>query len=256
METQSKINFCTQWRSQKGYLANSPGVMRIMENALLSQEVCIPHASVAVEVGTFCGQSTLFLRELLDKHTRRDVELHTIDTFEGSPEHRAPGSAHYIEELAQDKDWLYKQATDGLREHGYLNLGLAAGTPAGEKDRVLIHRKPSVEAAESFADASVNLVYIDGDHNYESVLADIGAFWSKLAINGVMLGDDFTVGWSGVVMAVLDLFAGMVAVDGNCWYVVKTEENAKRYPSSARKPPEQKKSAANEVAVKAAVRKM
>jgi hypothetical protein len=48
-------------------------------------------------------------------------------------------------------------------------------------------------------------VYIDGDHTYEGVTADLGAFWPLIRAGGCLAGDDYEVeGWwkDGVTRAV------------------------------------------------------
>lgn len=49
----------------------------------------------------------------------------------------------------------------------------------------------SVNAAEQFEDDSIDLVYIDGDHNYESVSADIEAWYPKVKPGGIISGHDY-----------------------------------------------------------------
>jgi len=59
--------------------------------------------------------------------------------------------------------------------------------------RARIVRQKSVEAASSFANHSFDLIYIDGDHTYEGLLADINAWWDKVNHQtGIICGDDFS----------------------------------------------------------------
>ena len=59
--------------------------------------------------------------------------------------------------------------------------------------RAKIVRQKSVEAASSFANHSFDLIYIDGDHTYEGLLADINAWWDKVNHQtGIICGDDFS----------------------------------------------------------------
>ncbi|HEY5049189.1 MAG TPA: class I SAM-dependent methyltransferase [Rhizomicrobium sp.] len=61
----------------------------------------------------------------------------------------------------------------------------------GSTATVSIVRKPSIDAAKSFPDASLDWVYIDGDHSFEAVLGDLRAWMPKLRRGGVLAGDDF-----------------------------------------------------------------
>jgi len=56
---------------------------------------------------------------------------------------------------------------------------------------VFFHRTTSVGAAHSFDDGSLDVVYIDADHKWWSVVQDLAAWWPKVRPGGVMLGHDF-----------------------------------------------------------------
>jgi hypothetical protein len=74
-------------------------------------------------------------------------------------------------------------------------------------NRVVIHRITSTEAAEQFADECFDWVYIDGNHLYEYVSADLEGFARKVRPGGFLSGDDYgRVGWweDGVTRAVND----------------------------------------------------
>ena len=49
--------------------------------------------------------------------------------------------------------------------------------------------------------ARAELVHIDAAHEYDDVKEDIRLWWEIVKDGGVMLGDDFQSGWSGVVRA-------------------------------------------------------
>ena len=49
----------------------------------------------------------------------------------------------------------------------------------------------SVSAAKQFTDHSLDFVYIDADHSYESCLADINAWHPKIRVGGILSGHDY-----------------------------------------------------------------
>jgi len=49
----------------------------------------------------------------------------------------------------------------------------------------------SVSAAQQFDDRSLDFVYIDADHSYESCLADIDAWHPKVRVGGILSGHDY-----------------------------------------------------------------
>lgn len=65
----------------------------------------------------------------------------------------------------------------------------------------VVHAK-SVEAAATYAEQSVDVVYIDADHEYESVSADIDAWLPKVRSGGFIGGHDYHDGFLGVRRAV------------------------------------------------------
>jgi hypothetical protein len=57
--------------------------------------------------------------------------------------------------------------------------------------------------AQQFEDNSVDFVYLDADHTYESVKAEIKAWWPKVKIGGILSGHDyFDKTYFGVIPAV------------------------------------------------------
>lgn len=59
------------------------------------------------------------------------------------------------------------------------------------RTEVRIHRMRSLDAVAQFPDKSLDWVYIDGDHSYEAVKADLVAWLRKVKTGGVLVGDDY-----------------------------------------------------------------
>jgi hypothetical protein len=99
-----------------------------------------------------------------------------------------------IEMLHLVDPWLpYVNVDTGLRDAESLHdenyetvLSRFSGNP-----RVTVHRKTSLDAAQNFPEASLDFVYLDGDHSYEAVSEDLRAWWPKVKPFGVLGGDDF-----------------------------------------------------------------
>lgn len=92
----------------------------------------------------------------------------------------------------------YTGVIDTAEMHeSYLREALAALQSAG-KDNWQILRKRSLEAAALLRERGVvfDWVYLDGDHFYEAVLADIEAWWPLVRSGGVLAGHDYVPdGW-------------------------------------------------------------
>ncbi len=74
--------------------------------------------------------------------------------------------------------------------------------------QVAIHRADSVTALGAMEPASVDYVYVDGDHAYESVVSDLAQAFRVTKANGLICCDDYLLGawWKdGVVRAVHEM---------------------------------------------------
>ncbi len=125
---------------------------------------------VIVEIGSWKGKSTIRLgRGSLDG---RKVKIHAVDPHTGSPEHQ-PGTRGV---------WTFDEFQQNIKA-------------AGVDDVIVPHVDFSVNAAQNFIEP-VELIFIDGLHDYESVKADFGAWFPKVIEGGVMAFHD-TTGWAG-----------------------------------------------------------
>ena len=65
-------------------------------------------------------------------------------------------------------------------------------------------KKSSVEASRDYGDHTLNFVYIDANHAYESVTEDITTWLPKIKLNGMIAGHDYH--HSSVKKAVSEIF--------------------------------------------------
>jgi len=73
------------------------------------------------------------------------------------------------------------------------------------KDRYTWFRQPSLTITnDQIPDGSLDCVFVDGDHSYAAVLADLAFWWKKVGPGGQLLGDDF---WMGDVAGAVNEFA-------------------------------------------------
>ena len=56
-----------------------------------------------------------------------------------------------------------------------------------------IIREFSNTAHVHFTDESIDFIYIDGNHSYDSVYEDLELWYPKLIKNGIIAGDDYTI---------------------------------------------------------------
>ena len=91
----------------------------------------------------------------------------------------------------------------------------------------LIHGFSPAEASR-FDNESIDLVFIDGSHCYDAVMADLKGWHTKIKPDGKICGDDFV--WPEVARAIRDFAKGKgfkvlqgdsIGADPRCWELVK-----------------------------------
>jgi predicted O-methyltransferase YrrM len=131
-----------------------------------------PGAGAVVEIGSFKGRSTAFLAMGSKQAGREPVTA--IDHFRGSPEHQpgTPGEVQEVKELGST--------------FATFRRNLQA---AGLWDHVVPIEASSEQAAGSW-DRPIRLLFIDGDHSYESSRNDFIAFERFVVPGGIVCFHD------------------------------------------------------------------
>jgi hypothetical protein len=124
---------------------------------------------VGAEVGVWQGETSEYLLRSLP-----ELQLHMVDRWTTYP---PSATASCLKNANQ-------QAFDAAHQLAIQATDFAAS-------RRTIHRQDSVRAAASLDDESLDFVVIDAEHSYESVLADINAWWPKLKPGGILVGHDY-----------------------------------------------------------------
>lgn len=166
-------------------------------------EVAQKKYEVLVELGTWKGHSIMYLAKKL-KEQNYEFELYGVDLFDNSQIHTNEGN-EYLQPQMKHIWELYNE-----------NL-----VRADVRDVVKDIKKNSWEAANEFEDESVDFIFIDADHKYESVMKDIQAWLPKLKVGGVMSGHDFTQPTAGVKRAVEELLPKFKLGTDEIWTYIK-----------------------------------
>ena len=162
------------------------GWMRYEECAWL-HDTAKMMSSVA-EIGSWKGRST---HAILSGCTTGTVTA--IDHFKGTTNEGA------VHAEAHDNDSVYKEFCKNTQQFGNLE----------------ILRTSSLEAAALMEDGQFDMVFLDGDHSYEAVKADIKAWRSKARL--LLCGHDYCAEWPGVKQAVNEE-VGLVSLCKTIWY--------------------------------------
>lgn len=114
----------------------------------------VPNGGLIVEIGTLYGRSTSFMAV----GSKEDVRVYAIDCWEGTHYHRMIQAVEYFTKL----DILKK---------------------------IKIIKGYSAQVARSFK-GSIDMLYIDGDHSYESVKTDYLKWFPFLKQGGLIAFHD------------------------------------------------------------------
>lgn len=144
----------------------------------------------AVEVGVYKGKSILYLAESIIE-ANKQVNLFAVDTFKGSVEHSD-----------QKEGQIYNEYICNVE-------------PLKHVIKTII--MPSVDAASTFDDKSLNFVFIDAAHDYDNVKADIQAWMPKVKNGGILAGHDYH--HYDVKKAVDELLTNAIIYPGTVWEV-------------------------------------
>jgi predicted O-methyltransferase YrrM len=127
-----------------------------------------PSGSHFVEVGTWKGMSACFMAvEIINSN--KDIKFDCVDNWE------------YVENLQYD---LPKELYKDLYETFLNNI-----KPV--KHIINPVRSLSWEGAANYANNSLDFVFIDAAHDYESSKKDIEAWFPKMKTNGIIAGHDY-----------------------------------------------------------------
>ena len=108
--------------------------------------------------------------------------------------------------------WEKYPLTGAVSKYTWPEIEASFDTRAALAKNVFKHKGDTLELAKTIPDESLDFVYIDADHEYASVLADLTAWTPKVKPYGFIGGHDYTFYTTGVVHAVVEFFR--IAVDG------------------------------------------
>lgn len=162
--------------------------MRWRWEAIISK-IPLDEKTTGVEVGVFHGSTAR--RVLLQRPLCTHI---MVDPWQAPPAgsrwKESPGQAQHKSQEEFDK--YYEEVKKATAVFG---------------KRAVIIREYSVEAAKSFANSSLDYVFIDAEHTYEGVKEDVTAWLPKVKKGGWIGGHDYDNGrFVGVKRAVDELF--------------------------------------------------
>lgn len=125
-----------------------------------------------VEVGSFEGVSTLLFASYVDT-------VYSVDCYDYKVPETGRIPSH--DKLFADAERIFLSRTKDVKN-------------------IVKIRKTSVEAAKDFEDGSLDAVYIDAEHDEDSVREDIRTWRPKLKRGGILSGHDFVLPHIGKIL--------------------------------------------------------
>lgn len=148
---------------------NKTLLLPIGRNKLLRH---IPKNAKVAEIGVYKGKFSKKILRMTRPSTLSLIDAWDIDVERGHIPH---------------KDQLDKTGFNSYAKKLPLTL-----KPYSLSSRIKTHHGLSVPMARNFEDGELDWIYVDADHSYEGVLADLEAWSKKVRPDGLIFGHDFT----------------------------------------------------------------
>lgn len=155
--------------------------------------------AVFVEVGCWLGRSTCYLAQKI-KESGKAIRLIAVDTWQGTPGN-------------ENMQAVVKNAGGSILEMFNKNMQEAS---VGHIVSPLVMPSLAAAAFQGITLAACDFVFIDADHSYEAVKADILAWLPKVKVGGVLAGHDWCNAES-VRLAVRETLGDKFTVEGTVW---------------------------------------
>jgi predicted O-methyltransferase YrrM len=158
-------------------------------------EVSQKDYKIFVEVGVWKGHSISYLAKKL-KESKKDFKVYAVDLFENTSKE----DWGYLKEVP----YIYEIYNEVLKREGV-------------RDVITDIKGCSWDMASKFEDHSIDFVFIDAGHDYESVSKDIKNWLPKIKPGGMISGHDF-YNSSGVAQAVKELVPDFKISSEKIWF--------------------------------------
>lgn len=167
-------------------------IMRPTKEGLDKLIEYFPNNSVMIEIGSYAGESA---KIFLD--SGKIKKIYCIDPWLNG--YDDADEASHITPMAE----IEEQFDSRLKNYTQV-----------EKVKL-----KSADAVLMFDENSIDVVYIDGSHQYEEVKRDISLYLSKVKVDGLIAGHDYG-SWANVTKAVNEIFGKPhLTFDDNSWAV-------------------------------------
>jgi len=172
-----------------------------LRSGLIAFIATLPDRLTMAEIGCYAGESTLLF---LDKA----AYILAVDPWTDYVEKNETGG------------WVPMAHMDSIEREFDALVDVAGG-------RISKRKGSSVEIAATIADQSLDLVYIDANHEYTDMCADLVAWLPKVKPGGLIAGHDYVIEYLGVIRAVHERLGEPDAVFGDTTWVKRVPPGPK-----------------------------
>jgi hypothetical protein len=118
------------------------------------------------------------------------------------------GHGHLFRQLLSSVPGLFMVGVDHFRKPAWKAsvMGVVSDFP----ERCQVHGMTTAAAAPRVPDGSLDFVFVDAGHRYESVRKDVALWRSKVRAGGWFGGHDYQPNFPGVIQAVNEAFRDQV----------------------------------------------
>ena len=135
----------------------------------------VHHLGSVLEIGTYCGKSTLNFALIAKKI---DGLIYTVDHHTGSEEHQL-GEEYHDEDLYDKRLKKFNTLPEFLKNLRSSNLN----------NFIIPIISKSSDASETFSEL-ISLLFIDGGHSLEAALSDYNSWKDKICSGGLLVIHD------------------------------------------------------------------
>lgn len=132
-----------------------------------------------LEVGAWAGGSAITWAEAISKFHGGNGQVLCVDPWKP-----------YFDMAKRPDTRLYREMADALSSDTIYDLFLHNIQASGHEQRVIPLRGQSTTVLQTLPHGHFDLAYIDGDHSYSAVLADLTAACELVKDGGILCGDD------------------------------------------------------------------
>lgn len=191
------------------------------ENPIFKELIHKLMPELILEIGSYKGQSSVFMGRCV-KEQGLSTKIICVDTWLGSEDFIGLREIDNYHKLYPSFGYpqLYYQFLANVCKTDLQNIIIPFPQVSTIACRWLKKHK-----------ILFDMIYCDGDNDYESQICDIKSAWSILKTGGVIFGDDYgNVNWPGIAQAVNEFVIennlnNFFAVFNNFWLIKKIKED-------------------------------